>query len=390
MVRVRLVVCLSLLMFLCPLPGESRADEWGEIVIPPGEAMKIGLGTMLSGGYATMGIDIKNAVEMAIREKGEIHGHGIELQAEDDQCEGAPAVAIAEKFCNDPNIVGVVGYMCSGGSIPASDVHQKYKVVLISSSSTGLEVTNRGISVFFRTCWNDKIQGTAAAGFAIGRGWTRVAVVHDKSAYGQGLADEFKRYIENSKGQVVAYEGLTRGDKDFSPILTKIKIFRPQLVYFGGMSAEGALLVRQMRRIGMRAVFLTDDGCYAEKSFIQGAGKASTGAYVTYAKVPEGEKFQRWVKRFEAEYGPRQTFSPQAYDATCILLTAIERTARKGKDGELILGRKALRDAVGNIEYDGVTGRITFDDVGDRTGSVVAVNIVACEKGKCFFKEVTD
>ncbi len=390
MVRIRVFVCLVVLTILCVPVSESRADEWGEFVVPAGEAVKVGLGTMLSGGYATMGIDIKNAVEMAVKEKKEIMGHPLELEAEDDQCEGAPSVAIAEKFCNDPRIVGVIGYMCSGGSIPASDIHQKYKLVMISPSSTGLEVTKRGISVFFRTCWNDKIQGTAAAEFAVKKGWTRVAVVHDKSAYGQGLADEFKRYIEKHGGQVVSYEGLTRGDKDFSPVLTKIKIFRPQLVYFGGMSAEGALLVRQMRRIGMKAVFLSDDGCYAEKSFIQGAGKASTGAYITYAKVPKGEKFSKWVARFEAKYGPKQTFSPQAYDATGILLTAIEKVAQKGENGELLIGRKALRDAVRNIEYDGVTGHITFDEVGDRTGSVVAVNVVACEHGKCFFKEVTD
>jgi len=368
----------------------SAADEWGEIVIPDGKPIKIGLGAMLSGGYATLGIDIKNAVEMAVGEKGQIMGRPLELQAEDDQCEGAPSVAIAEKFCNDPLVAGVIGYMCSGGSIPASDIHNKYKLVMISPSSTSLELTNRGIPVFFRTCWNDKIQGEAGAVYALKRNWTQVAVLHDKSAYGQGLADEFKRHILGSGGKILAYEGLTRGDKDFTPVLTKIKPLSPQLVYFGGMAAEGALLVRQMRRAGIRAKFMSDDGCYTEKDFIQGAGKASLGAYVTYAKTPEAERFSSWVKRFEAKYGPRQTFSPQSYDATNILMAAIERTARRGEDGSLRIGKKALRDAVASTDYDGVTGRITFDEFGDRTGSVVAVNVVTCEKGACFFKEVED
>ena len=368
----------------------STADEWGDIVIPAGDPIKIGLGTMLSGGYATMGIDIKNAVEMAVKEKGQIMGHLLELQAEDDQCEGAPSVSIAEKFCNDPLVAGIVGYMCSGGSIPASDIHDKYKLVMISASSTSLELTKRGIPVFFRTCWNDKIQGEAGAVYAVKKNWTRVAILHDKSAYGQGLADEFKKHILGSGGKVLAFEGLTRGDKDFTPVLTKIKPLRPQLVYFGGMSAEGALVLRQMRRSGIKAKYMSDDGCYTEKEFIQGAGKASRGAYITYAKTPEAEQFSSWVKRFEAKYGLRQTFSPQAWDATNILLTAIERVARQRGDGSLIIGKKALRDAVASTDHDGVTGRVTFDEYGDRSGSVVAVNVVACEEGKCFFKEVED
>jgi branched-chain amino acid transport system substrate-binding protein len=368
--------------------GAMAADEWGEIVIPPDKPIKIGLGAMLSGAYATLGIDIKNGAEMAVMEKGEILGHKLVFQAEDDGCEGAPSVAIAEKFCNDPLVVGVVGYMCSGGSIPASDVHNKYKVVMISPSSTSLELTARGIPVFFRTCWNDKIQGKAAAEFALKRKWTKVAVLHDKSAYGQGLADEFKRNILAGGGEVVAYEGLTRGDKDFTPILTKIKPKAPQLIYFGGMAAEGSLLVRQMRRMGIKAKFMSDDGCYTEKDFIQAAGKAAKGAFVTYAKLPLGGKYEQWLKKFEAKYGPRQTFSPQAYDAANILMAAVEKVAQKKPDGSLIIGKKALRDAVAAIRYEGVTGTITFDEYGDRTGSIVVVNKVVCEAGKCSFKEL--
>ncbi len=382
---------LGLILTLCLTSwtaGAWAADEWGEIVIPKDSPIKIGLGAMLSGSYATLGIDIRNGAEMAITEKGDLLGRKIALQAEDDQCEGAPSVAIAEKFCNDPILVGVVGYMCSGGSIPASDVHNKYKVVMISPSSTSLELTARGIPIFFRTCWNDKIQGKAAAEFALKHKWSKVAVLHDKSAYGQGLADEFKRMVEAGGGKAVAYEGLTRGDKDFSPVLTKIKPLEPQLVYFGGMAAEGSLVVRQMRRIGLKGKFLSDDGCYTEKDFIEASGKAAEGSYVTYAETPKAATFDAWVKKFEGKYGKRQTFSPQAYDATRILMTAVEKVAQKKEDGRLVIGKKALRDAVAATKHDGVTGPITFDQAGDRTGSVVAVNKVVCEAGKCIFKEM--
>ena len=169
----------------------TYGDEWGVITIPPEKPIKIGLGAMLTGDYASLGIDIRYGAEMAVQEKGMIDGHPILLQAEDDGCAGPPSVAIAEKLCNDPLIVGLVGYMCSGGSKPASDIHNKYKVVMVSPSSTALELTARNIPIFFRTCWNDKIQAKRAADFTISRQWLKIAVIHDKSDYGQSLAQDF-------------------------------------------------------------------------------------------------------------------------------------------------------------------------------------------------------
>ena len=379
----RLMLVATFCLIFTPLL--VSADEWGTITIPPGEPIKIGMGTMLTGDYASMGIDIRHGAEMAVAEKGSILGHSLLLQAEDDGCAGPPSVAIAEKMCNDPLVVGVVGYMCSGGSKPASDIHNKYKVVMVSPSSTALELTARKIPIFFRTCWNDRIQAKRAAAFAISRKWTRVAVLHDKSDYGQSLAEDFSEIIRQEGGEIVAFEGLTRGDKDFSPVLTKIKPLRPKLIYFGGMSAEGVLVARQMKRVGLRKThFMSDDGCFTEKEFIQGGGKATNGCYVTYAQEPDPE----WVKRFEAKYGPRQTFSPQAYDAATILMMAVEKVAKKQADGGLIIGKKALRDAIADTRYEGITGKIAFDPYGDRTGSVVAIYKVVEEGGKRFFKRL--
>lgn len=381
--RTRLLI-MVLLSFLMTALSVAHADEWGTIHIPPQKPIKIGLGAMLTGDYAGMGIDIKNGAEMAVEEKGEILGHRVVLQAEDDGCAGPSSVAIAEKLCNDPLVVGLVGYMCSGGSKPASDIHNKYKVVMVSPSSTAVELTARHIPIFFRTCWNDKIQAKRAADFALSRDWRNVAVLHDKSDYGQSLAEDFADHIKDNGGSVLASEGITRGDKDFTPVLTKIKPLRPQLVYFGGMSAEGVLIARQMKRVGIKAHFMSDDGCYTVKDFIEAGGKASKGAYITYAKEPDPE----WVKRFEAKYGPRQTFSPQAYDAANILIRAVEKVAEKQADGGLVVGKKALRDAVAGTEYEGITGEIAFDPDGDRTGSVVVIYEVVEEKGRKYFKEV--
>jgi branched-chain amino acid transport system substrate-binding protein len=378
----RLVMALFLSLFF--IPFLAQADEWGTIIIPSGKPIKVGMGTMLTGDYASLGIDIKNGAEMAIQEKGAILGHPLILQAEDDGCAGPPSVAIAEKLCNDTLVVGLVGYMCSGGSKPASDIHNKYKSVMISASSTALELTARNIPIFFRTCWNDKIQARRAAAFALSRKWMRVAVLHDKSDYGQSLAEDFAENMRGKGGKILAMEGLTRGDKDFSPVLTKIKPLKPQLIYFGGMAAEGVLVVRQLKRVGIKAHFMSDDGCFTEKDFIKAGGKAANGSYITYAKEPDPV----WVKKFEAKYGPRQTFSPQAYDAATILMKAVEKVAKKQPDGSLIIGKKALRNAVADTNYEGITGKIAFDPYGDRTGSVVVIYKVVEENGKRFFKQL--
>ncbi len=366
-------------LFLAPA---LASDEWGVITIPQGKPIKIGLGAMLTGDYASLGIDIKNGAEMAVLEKKEIMGRPVQIQAEDDGCAGPPSVAIAEKFCNDPLVVGVIGYMCSGGSKPASDIHNKYKVLMISPSSTAAELTARDIPIFFRTCWNDIIQAKRAADFAIHNKWMKVVAIHDKSDYGQSLAEAFAKNAKEKGANILAIEGVTRGDKDFTPVLTKIKPLNPDVVYFGGMAAEGVLIVRQMRRIGINAKFLSDDGCFTEKDFIQAGGSAAIGAYITYAKEPD----PGWVKRFEAKYGPRQTFSPQAYDAAKVLMAAIEKVAKTQPDGSLMIGKKALRDAVQGTKMNGVTGFIEFEKNGDRTGSVVMVYEVVQEKGKAFFK----
>lgn len=376
-----LLLLLTLSLFSNAAPA---SDEWGTITIPAGRPVRIALGAMLTGDYASLGLDIRNGAEMAVQEKGTLLGRPIELQSEDDGCAGPSSVAIAEKVCNDPLVIGLVGYMCSGGSKPASDIHNKYKVVMISPSSTALELTARKIPIFFRTCWNDHIQAKRAAEFAASKGWKNVACIHDKSDYGQSLAEDFGKNLTGMGGKVLASEGITRGDKDFTPVLTKIKPLKPQLLYFGGMAAEGVLIVRQMKRAGLvNTVFMSDDGCYTEKDFIQAGGTASTGAYVTYAKEPD----PAWVKRFESKYGPRQTFSPQAYDATWILMKGAEKVARKQPDGSLQIGKKALRDAVAAMQMDGITGKIAFDPHGDRTGSVVVVYRVTEEGGRRFFKQ---
>jgi branched-chain amino acid transport system substrate-binding protein len=282
-------------------------------------------------------------------------------------------MAIAEKFSADPLFVGLIGHMCSGSSIPASKTFEKNGFSMISPSSTAAEYTARGMQNVFRTCFNDAVQGKVAAEYAAKvLKLKTAAVLHDKSQYGQPIAENFKTTFESLGGKVVTFEGVTRGDKDFRPILTKIKPMNPQAVYFGGMAAEGALVARQMRDVGInKANYMSDDGCYSVPDFIEGAGTASDGAYVTFAR-PAGAEYEKWAQRFEERFGnPPVTFAPQAYDAALAMLKAIESAGKVQDDGSLLIGKKALADAIRSVEFQGATGKVGFTETGDSQSTVV-------------------
>jgi len=349
-------------------------DEWGTITIPKGESIHLGFAAALTGDYANLGLDEQNGVELALEDQGsEVLGFKVDLLVEDDQCEGSPAMAIAEKFSADPQFVGLIGHMCSGSSIPASKTFEKHGLSMISPSSTAAEYTARGMKNVFRTCFNDASQGKVAAEYAANvLKLKTVAVLHDKSQYGQPIAENFQNTFESLGGKVVTFEGVTRGDKDFRPILTKIKPMNPQAIYFGGMAAEGALIARQMRDVGIsKAKFISDDGCYSVPDFIKGAGEASDDAYITFAK-PAGEEFKKWSARFEAKFGnPPVVFAPQAYDAATAMLMAIEKAGQVQDDGSLVIGKKALADAIRAVEFQGASGKVGFLDTGDSQSEVI-------------------
>ncbi|PIE33130.1 hypothetical protein CSA56_13175 [candidate division KSB3 bacterium] len=370
----KMFVILTMLAFGLLGTFTFAEDEWGTITIPKGKPIHLGFSAALTGDYANLGLDEQDGVEMALKDKGhEVLGFKVALLVEDDQCEGSPSMAIAEKFSADPLFVGIIGHMCSGGSIPASKTFEKNGYIMISPSSTAAEYTARGMQNVFRTCFNDAIQGKVGARYA--REVLKLktaAVIHDKSQYGQPIAENFKSTFEELGGKVVTFEGVTRGDKDYRPILTKIKPMKPKAVYFGGMAAEGTLIARQMRDVGIKkALFISDDGCYSVPDFIEGAGEASEGAYVTFAR-PASEEFEAWSKRFEEWAGnPPVVFSPQSYDATNAILLAIEKVGKIQDDGSLVIGKKALADAVRSNRFQGATGTVGFTDTGDSLSEVI-------------------
>ena len=235
-------------------------DEWGYIIIPADKAVNIGLSSALSGGYAVYGQDMLNGVNLAIQTFGDLKGWKVEAVGGDDQCEGAPGVTVAEQFSADPYILGVVGPMCSGTVVPASDIYAEHNVLTITPSSTAVVVTARGYKNLFRIVANDDLQAEVTVDYLMNElGINSIGIIHDQSIYGQGIAEAVKSKFEAAGGTVTGIEGITRGDTDFSAVIATILEDKPEAVYWGGMDAKGALIVNQLRAAGFDGIFFGEE-----------------------------------------------------------------------------------------------------------------------------------
>ena len=360
--RILLLSFAMVILFACVKKGE--------------DVIKIGVAGPMTGDQAKMGTDFKNGVALAIDEwnaKGGVLGKKIRVLIEDDQHDPKQAVSIANKLVNE-GVAGVIGHFNSSCSIPASDVYNRAGIPMITPASTNPQLTERGYRGVFRVCGRDDQQGRVAAQFAITQlKVKKVAVIHDKTTYGQGLADEFKKNLANT-AEVVYYGGIVQGDKDFKTVLTSIKEKKPELIFFGGIYPEAGLLVKQSREIGLNVPFMSGDGVIDPK-FIEIAGaEAAEGTYLTFSPDPAGiPTAKAFIENYKAKFGEIGPYSMYAYDAANIMLKAIE--AAGSTDG------KAIIDKLHSMEFSGAFGKIKFDDKGDVT---VAPYVVWITKGGKF------
>ncbi|TAL26127.1 MAG: branched-chain amino acid ABC transporter substrate-binding protein [Nitrospirae bacterium] len=345
------------------------------------DVVKIGVAGPMTGDQAKMGTDFKNGVALAVEEwnaKGGVLNKKIVTLIEDDQHDPKQAVSIANKLVNT-DAAGIIGHFNSSCSIPASDVYNRAGIPMISPGSTNPQFTEKGYKGVFRVCGRDDQQGKVGADFVINKlNLKKIAVIHDKTTYGQGLADEFKKFAGKNV-EVVYYGGITLGDKDFKTVLISIKQKKPELIYFGGIYPEAGLLVRQAKELGLTAPFMSGDGTIDPK-FIEIAGpKAAEGTYLTFSpdakKIPTAKKF---VDDYEKKFGEIGPYSIYAYDAANIMLTAIN--AANSKDG------KAIIEKLHSLEFDGALGKIKFDDKGDVTVAPYIIWITKNGKFEEFYK----
>lgn len=334
--------------------------------------VRVGSVSPLTGPQAHIGKDNENGARLAL---DEINARGLtlggqkvrfELLSEDDQADPKTATIVAQKLV-DKGVKGVVGHLNSGTSIPASRIYHDAGIVQISPSATAIKYTDQGFKTAFRTMTNDRQQGKVVGEFAVKKmGAKRVAIVDDRTAYGQGLADEVAKAVIAAGGEVVAREYTSDKATDFSAILTSIRGRKPDVLFFGGMDPQAGPMVRQMQTLGLKAKYLGADGVQTLQ-FIKLAGRDAEGVSATspglpIEKMPGGRAFKQ---KYNAKYGEIQVYAPYAYDAATAMVEAM-KIADSAEPAKYLA-------AMPKVKFNGVTGNIAFDEKGDIQGGAITV-----------------
>jgi len=369
---VALSVAAAFALSACGQKEEPKAAAPAAPAGKPEVVVKLGHVAPMTGPQAHLGKDNENGAVLAIEElnaKGlEIGGAKVKFQllAEDDAADPKQGAIVAQKLV-DAKVNGVIGHLNSGTTIPASKLYSDAGIPQISGSATNPKYTQQGFKTAFRVMANDVQQGRALGEFAAKQGVKTVAVVDDRTAYGQGLADEFKKAAEASGLKVVATEYTNDKATDFKAILTKIKSTKAELVFYGGMDAQGGPMAKQMKELGIKAKFLGGDGvCTPE--FMKLGGEATEGNFCSLPgqpleKLAKGPEFrEKFTKKFNAEI---QLYAPYVYDAVMVMADSMKRA-------DSVDPVKFL-PAIGQTKYDGVTALIEFDPQGDLKGGAISI-----------------
>jgi branched-chain amino acid transport system substrate-binding protein len=335
-------------------------------------SVRIGHAAPLTGPQAHLGKDNENAIRMAIdelnNEKITIGGKTahFELLSEDDMADPRTATQVAQKLV-DAGINGMIGHLNSGTSIPASKIYHDAGLVQISPSATAIAYTAQGFPGTFRVMANDSQQGKQLAHYAVETlGMKKLAIIDDRTAYGQGLADVFEKTAVELGATVVKREFTTDKSSDFNAILTSVKGSDAELLFYGGMDAQGAPMVKQMRALGITIPFMGGDGVYTAE-FLKLAGTEAEGVIGSLPGIPlssmkGGPEFKQ---RFEAKYGVIQLYAPYVYDAMRMMAKAMQQANS--------IDPAQYRPVLAAMEYPGLTSNIHFDAKGDLVNSPVSL-----------------
>jgi branched-chain amino acid transport system substrate-binding protein len=352
---------------------------------------KIGVIAPLSGDLSALGLGIQHSVELAVKQANDsnaIPGWKLEVAAKDDEAKPDVGKNAATSLSSDPNVVGVVGTLNTSVSQSVQPVLATKKIVQVSPANTGPGLTKgakwqtkpqRPYDTYFRTCTTDAIQGPFAARYLFETvGIKKVATVHDKLAYGQGLVGTFTDEFKKLGGQVVAAETINPDDSNYQAVISSIKPKAPQALYYGGQYPQAGPLSQQMKAAGLNIPLMGGDGIFDPK-FIQLGGKTSDTDLATSVGAPV-EALDS-AKKFVADYNaggyrePYAAYGGYSYDAANAIINALKTSLKDAKDVES--ARQATIDALGKVSFDGVTGKVSFDEYGDTTSKVLTVYKVA-------------
>jgi branched-chain amino acid transport system substrate-binding protein len=359
-------------------PADKAADKGGAPAAASGAEVKIGHVGPLTGGIAHLGKDNENGARLAVEEANaagvKIDGKDVKfaLVAEDDQADPKVGTTVAQKLV-DAKVVGVVGHLNSGTSIPASPIYNQAGIPVISGSATNPKLTEQGFKNQFRVVGRDDQQGPAIASYlASERKPKVVAVIDDATAYGEGIANEVEKTLKAAKIQVLPREKGTDKTTDWKAILTKLRGRNPDAVFYGGMDATGGPLVKQGRELGIKAVFSFGDGaCTDEMAKL--AGTAAEGMLCSQAGIPAQAASKKFLEAYKKKFNADPIlYSPFTYDAANMLIEAMKKANSTDP--------KKYLPELQKISFTGSTGQISFDDKGDRKDA--EMTIFTMKKGK--------
>ena len=369
----------ALIVALAGLTMTASTAAMADVVV------KLGFAGPLTGPVSHLGKDEQYGAQLALDDanaKGVVLGGQkvrFELMPEDDQADPRTATTVAQRLV-DAGVKGVVGHVTSGAAIPASRIYEQAGVPSITPSATSPKLTQQKFKTTYRVIANDMQQGAAMARFATeALKAKRIAVIDDRTAYGQGLADALVDNLKRLGVTPVGREFTNDKATDFSAILTRLKAAKPDAIFYGGMDAQGAPLLRQMKQLGIEARFLSGDGVRTTE-MIKLAGPAinadvfCTQAGIPMDKMPAGKSFnERFLKRFST---PVQLYAPYSYDAASALIEAMKLADSADPARYLPLLQK--------VSFKGVTGTVAFDASGDiREGGVA---LYQHQSGKWLFR----
>lgn len=380
-----LVVPLAALMLTAACGGGEEEPQEGATADE--KVVKIGVIAPLSGSLTALGAGIRNGVDLAVRRANEakkIEGWRIVVAAEDDTGSPDPGANAAAKLSDDPAVAAVVGTLNSSVAEKVAPKLNDEKIVMVSPANTnptlsqGADPDNRQrpFEYYFRVSTTDLVQGPFAADYAYDEAGARnVVVIHDKKVYGQGLATAFQDRFQSKGGKVATVETVAENDKDFSAVLSKVKRFNPDLIYYGGEYPAASLLSSQAEQQGITAPLMGGDGIYSG-TYVEVAKEAGEGDFATSVGAPTDQlaSAKEFVDAYKAAgyADPYEAYGAYAYDAANVIIEALGKVLPE-KDAIDESTREELRDAVQETSFDGVTGKVAFDEFGDTTTRILTV-----------------
>ena len=365
--RARLIpVAIVLALAACgreaPAPARTAAAE--------PTVVRIAHAGPLTGPIGHQGKDDENGVALAVAhanaQKLTLGGKPVrfEMASEDDQADPKIGTLVAQKLV-DAKVAVVIGHLNSGVSIPASDIYHRAGIPMISGAATNPQLTERGMKTVFRTVGRDDQQGPAIALYIVREMKAkRVAIVDDKTAYGEGLAAEVEKSLRAAGVEIVARERTTDKETDFKSILTRIKARNPDVVFHGGMDATGGPMVKQARELGVKASFAMGDGACDDEVHKLSAG-AAEGMVCSQAGLPREAASPEFIKAFAEKYGEIRQYAPFFYDGA---MAAVEAMKRANSTDPAKFAPELF-----NVSFKGATGTVAFDAKGDRRDAEMTI-----------------